>query len=256
MPVLRDLQRDFWQAIAAEPGDCTPSTALLAAVQPSAVLDPTARLRIYADAYFWRLHQVLQETFPRVVEHTGAEAFRQLTADYLRLHPSQHPSIGYIGARFSEFLDQRGGAPAYLGDLARLEWAQVVAFEAASATPLTTDALRGVAPQDWPQLRFHTVPSLHVVDLHYPVHQLWRDGEARLDQPQTLQLRVWRRTDFQVLHSVLDAREAQALHSLRAGGDFATICEAFVDLPEDEAAQQAIALLVRWLDDQILTANM
>jgi len=228
---------------------------LLETILPRPALPPAARLQIYADAYFARLHQVLSETFPRVVEHTGTESFRRLTIDYLRECPSRHPSVGYVGARFAAFLDGRDGQPGFLADLARLEWAQAIAFEAPDADVLTTDALRSIPADSWPQLRFSLVPSLSVLELAYPVERLWRDPSAHVDEPKSVRLRVWRDPEYRVLHALLDPVESTALQTVIAGGCFEDICAAFAEVEGEEAAAGAISLLVRWLDDGILAAS-
>ena len=65
-------------------------------------------------------------------------------------------------------------------------------------------------------------------------------------------LRVWRKNDFLVLHAPMDERESAALHKMISGEKFAAICETFADLPEMDAAQEATALLARWLEDGII----
>ena len=66
--------------------------------------------------------------------------------------------------------------------------------------------------------------------------------------PARTALRVWR-SGFSVYHAVMDAREEAALASLVAGDGFAAVCEAFADLPAEEAAATAASLLVRWVED-------
>jgi hypothetical protein len=49
-------------------------------------------------------------------------------------------------------------------------------------------------------------------------------------------------------------RETMALKKLIAGEPFAAVCNAFADLPETEATQQAGALLARWIEDEIIAS--
>src|SRR5439155_267037 len=62
-PSLRELQGLFWDSIAGPPHGLGLAPALLEVAEPSATLDPAARLRVYADAYFWHLQNV-QRIFP------------------------------------------------------------------------------------------------------------------------------------------------------------------------------------------------
>jgi len=250
-PALRDLQHDFWRALSATPGTSAARPAFLDSLEHGPQLDAEERLQIYVNAYLWRLQQVLRETFPRLAARLTSAELHDLTTAYLQRHPSRHPSIGYAGRHLAEFLPSYR-LPPYLCDLARLEWARATVFEAEDAVLVSANTLRAVAPEDWPALRFMSLPALQVLDLGYPVHLLWGDEAAAVDMAQATRLRVWRTADYRVMHSVLDARESVALESLRRGESFAVICEAFADLGQDEAAQQSISLLLRWLEDGIL----
>src|SRR5262245_32933252 len=64
-PGLRELQGLFWRSISAGADGVGPTAPLLEVSELSAMLGSAERLRVYADAYFWRLHDVLAEDFPR-----------------------------------------------------------------------------------------------------------------------------------------------------------------------------------------------
>ena len=101
-PSLRELQALFWRAIAETPGTLAPRPALLAVAEPSAALDAPARLSVYADAYFWRLRDVLAENFPQVAAALGAERFHELARAYLKGHPSEDASVRHVGRHLVE----------------------------------------------------------------------------------------------------------------------------------------------------------
>lgn len=253
---LPELQRDFWHALADDPGHSSATESLLAVLEPSATMDAGSRLQIYVDAYFARIQQVLRESFPRLASRLGDDEFRELVNAYLRAHPSQHPSIGYIGVHLAAFLRTATQHPAYLADLAALEWTHSVVFESENAVALSASVLHEVAAEDWPTLRFRPISGMQVLTVDYPVHLLWRDETATIDRKRPTRLRVWRTAELTVMHSVVDEREAAALQSLLDGADFATICEAFADLAAEQAAEESIALLLRWLEDGILAASV
>jgi hypothetical protein len=50
----------------------------------------------------------------------------------------------------------------------------------------------------------------------------------------------------------MDVREIAGIQKMISGEPFAAICETFADLPELEAAQEATALLARWIEDGII----
>jgi len=238
-PALREVQRAFWGALATAPtGACTASG-------PATI---HRRFDVYRNAYVWRLQDVLREDFPRLAALVGRDGFDALTRQYLRTHPSEHPSVRYLGRRMAEYLTERG-QPA-LADLARLELARTDAFDAADATVLSADALRAVTAEDWPRLSFTPVPSLALLELDWPAHQLW-EGRT-VAQSEATRLRVWRAADHTVLHAVLDPQAAQTLRRMSAGAPFAALCEVFADAPEMDAASAIVGLLARWIEDGVV----
>jgi hypothetical protein len=251
-PSLRELQGLFWRSIAGPPHGLGLAPALLEVAEPSATLDPAARLRVYADAYFWRLRDVLAEDFPRVAAILGPERFEDLVREYLRGHPSEHPSVRYLGHDLAAVVAQHADLPPYLADLGRLEWARLEVFDAFDCEPLTADALRAVRSEDWPQLRFAPIPALAVLRADWPVHEVWGGTDAASLASAPTVIRVWRAQDYRVYHAPMDARDAEALDRLMAGEPFEIVCTAFDDLPPLEGAQRATALLARWLEDGII----
>jgi hypothetical protein len=251
---LRELQAHFWDALARAPGAFHPAAVapeLLAAIEPSAKLDPAGRLGVYADAYFWRIHEALREDYPRTAAVLGDAGFDRLVRDYLARHPSTHPSLRYAGAKLADFIARQWTAPAppSLADLARLEWARVEVFDAPDAEPLLAAALHAVPPDAWPQLRFAPVPACEVVCAAWPVHALW-SGASNVEPAPTV-VRVWRQR-WAVYHAPMDATEAAAFARLCAGAPFADVCEVFADLAPQAAAAEAGALLARWIADEML----
>jgi len=251
-PGLRELQGRFWRAISAGPDGVRPAATLLAVSEPSATLDAAERVRVYADAYFSRLHDVLAEDFPRVAAILGAARFADVVRGYLRKHPSTHPSVHRLGRGLAAAIARRADLPAYLADLARLEWARREVFDAPDSEPLTADALRAVAPADWPHLRFTPIPALTVLRADWPVHEVWGGSRSVTVSAAATRIRVWRSPDYRVYHTAMDTRDADALDRLMAGAPLDVVCAAFDDLGPIEGAEQATGLLARCLEDGII----
>jgi hypothetical protein len=251
-PKLRQIESWFWRSIAGEPGEYEFEPELAATIEPSRTLNPTGRLEIYADAYFLRLRDVLAEDFPRVAKLVGEETFDHLVRQYLKAHPSMQPSVRHLGRAMAEFIGIREDLPPWLADLAALEWARFNAFDAPDDEPLTMDKLAGIDPEAWPQLRMAAVRTLAVVNAAWPVHRLWAEDEHEGLEPCPTSIRVWRRADFHVLHAPMDPHEAAAVTRLLAGSTFGEICQVFDDLDKQQGAEQAGALLLRWLEDGII----
>ena len=250
---LRDVQSWFWRSIAGEPGEYEFDPDLVATVEPSRTLEPAQRVEVYADAYFLRLRDVLAEDFPHVARLLGDDAFATLVRRYLKVHPSTEPSVRHVGRALTEFIRSQQDLLPGLADLAALEWARGNAFDAPDDAPLTAAKLAELDPAVWPHLKLIPVRSLEILNAFWPVQRLWAEEiqpEQMTSHPTPL--RIWRGKDFYVFHAPMDAREAAAMSRLLAGVSFTEICQVFEDLDEQQAAQEAGALLLRWLEDGII----
>lgn len=245
-PALRDLQALFWRALN---GSLDP--ALEAAVVSTPTLPAAARLGIYAGMYMGRLRDVLAEDFEHTAAALGAERFAATAQSYLAAHPSEHPSVRHLGRHLADFLASNppAGAPPWLADLARLEWARVEVFDAPDETPIDLDDLSRVPADGWPGLVLVPIAALEVLESAWPVHQAWRAGGDLAPAPTSL--RVWRQGGV-VYHAAMDHLEREALARLHSGEPFGEICEALTDLEPDRAAEEAGALLARWVEDGLV----
>jgi hypothetical protein len=252
-------------ALAAE-GDAQ-GAKLAALVRADRGLAPAARLAVYANAYFARIHDCLRGDFPALARALGPAAFHDLVKTYLMMHPPDRPSLRHAGRHLAGHLGTEPFAGifarrcAYAADLARLEWAMVGAFDAPDAPVLARETLGTLAPAAWSDLRFETAPSLALLDCAWPVHgvreRFERDEEAAWDEAPELvgsptHLRVWR-IDERVAYRAITRVERDALHAVRDGESFGTLC-ARLDavLGEGEAPARAAAFLASWLSDGLL----
>ena len=256
---LPDLQREFFRVIAGSsaPAD---SALVLDEIQGNARLSSAERLAVYARMYRARLVDVLTEDYPRVATILGGDTFGAVAQAYIEAHPSTQPSLRWFGARFAEFLDLTppDGAPAFLRDLARLEWARLAVFDAPDARLLEIDALRRIPPEAWTVLRLRLVPAVVTLDASWPVHEIWPAVENALPSdaisPRATHLRVWRQGD-QVFQASMDAAERIAFAAVVAGHTFADLCEQLASVVSaEEAPATAGALTLRWLEDGVLAA--
>ncbi|MGZ3621094.1 MAG: HvfC/BufC family peptide modification chaperone, partial [Candidatus Binataceae bacterium] len=143
-------------------------------------LSAAERLEIYANAYFYRILDCLKEDFPATLATLGADNFHNLVTGYLIEYPPTEPSIAYAGRYMSEFLRHHPLSERwpFIAELARLERALTEVFHAAEAEPLSAEAMRSVAPEDWPAIMMRTHPALAIVDCEWRVDELLRRIEA------------------------------------------------------------------------------
>jgi hypothetical protein len=246
------VQRLFWESVAVQPGRDSIAPAFVRLVRGCDDSDRKTRIRVYSDAYYLRLRDVLREDFPRLAALLGSERFEDAASGYLEVFPSKQPSVRHLGRAVAEFLRRREDIPKCLADLAQLEWARVEVFDAPDAESATIGDFVSVPPDAWPALRFSTIPALQTLRAQYPVHQLWSGDESLDVAAANTSIRVWRANDCRVFHAPMDERESAALRKMISGEPFAAICETFADLPAAEAAEEATALLARWIEDGII----
>lgn len=225
-------------------------------------VDPATRLRVYALAYYTRIHGVLVKDYPKLYALLGAEAFDLLARHYLRAHPPRDFSLREAGVELARYLFESPTPPArddLLIDLARLERARTEAFDGPDAAPLLRDAVAALPPEEFPGLRLRLVPTAKIVGLTTNADDVWDALENEQPMPATRSgtadvrhgVLVWRR-DITVIHRVLEQDEESCLQHISGGGTFANVCELLAARPD--ATQRAIELLLRWLDAEILRA--
>lgn len=212
-------------------------------------------LGIYRNAYSIRLVKILRGDFSRLHRLVGDTAFDRIAEDYLDARPSTSFSVRWVGAGLADFLaaHETGLRNPELAQLARLEWAQIMAFDAADAPLAVRNDLASVAPADWPHLVFVPHASVQVLTISPDVFVLWQAlGEDRpvgsrpaSFAPDTPHL-VWR-LGLDVKLRPLEPDEADAFAAAIAGENFAGICELLAGfVGNDRAALRAAELLDRW----------
>jgi hypothetical protein len=224
-------------------------------------MTPVERVEIYANSYFYRLLEVLKEDFPATLAVAGADHFHNLVTGYLADYPPVAPSIFFAGQNFAAFLATQPPRERwpFLASLALLERTALESFHAADAHALDADAMRTIAPADWPALTMCTHPATRLVDCAWRVDKLLHAFEtgATWQAPdlEDVTIIVWRR-DARVSYRILETVERGALRmaSVAGGTTFAAICEAIAAAANetDDVAPLINRLLTRWLLDGLL----
>jgi hypothetical protein len=254
-PGLRALQGTFQEYLLTLAGPMEQEIV-------SDTLDARTRLAIYADAYRLRLIEALETDFVALRAQVGDRAFDEIARAYIDRFPSQHYSLRHFGQHLSQFLayTRPYRDNLLLAELARFEWAMTDAFDAPDAPIATVEDMAGVAPHDWPGLRFAFHPSLQRLDLRWNAPQIWNAVDrseplpAAQRAPDLLAWMVWRQ-DLQIYFRSLTVEQAWMLDALRAEATFAAVCEGLVEwVDAPQVAAHAAGLLKQWLQDGLITA--
>lgn len=254
---LNEWQRELEAYLLG--GDPIPSPHLRASLRGGPTLSAEDGLAIYHHAYCARLLETLRGDYPALQGWLGDEQFDTLAGAYIDAHPSRHFSLRWLGAELADFIDgyllAEQAAP--LGELARLEWAFGLAFDAPPGESLTLEQMAGLPAEDWPNLQVRLLPSVQWQVCHFNSLALWRALKEQGEVPASQSLAqeqvwlIWR--DGLISHyRSLDSGEARALHGMAVSGwSFAELCAQLGELG-DNAPLQAASWLRQWLSDGLL----
>lgn len=222
----------WFQEVATHPGGVAAgagSSAALAdapggvgtVVTPSGEMTAEERVGVYANMYEWRLVEILAEDFPTTRHALGAEEFGAQARAYVAAHPSTSFTLSAYGAAFPGFLrDEASDVPHrdLVAEVAAMERAMEVVFDAPHVEALAVDEVMAVPPDDWVTTALRTIPALRLVDTRYPVDEYLRAVRAGDDPPlpgpgprpaHTVvwrrRWRVWRTGLSPAQHSILSA---------------------------------------------------
>lgn len=230
-------------------------------IKPNDRLTSIERLEIYNRQYWFRLLDCLYDDYPGVREILGERRFMKLAKAYLARHPSRSYSLRDLGKHLARFLHEGGGEPEWSNgdgeavlmaqDMARFEWAQIVAFDGAAMTSITPDHILNEAPST---LRFGLQPYVSLLKLRYAVDEfsvalkkdeaLRNEASHAVDAPPKSKLprrgrrlptreRVWlavHRCDNLIYFKRLEPEAFHLLRALRCG------------LPLEQACEKAITM--------------
>jgi hypothetical protein len=150
-----------------------PASRLLHLIVETDKMPVTERLSVYAEAYFSRLLEALENDF-EVTAHVLGEEFPRICAEYLEVHPSRSSNIENVGRSLPEFLKSHELASEYpfVAELASLEWGKTEAFYAYDSDKIDPASLKGATEESWGNATFKIDPSLRAYSFQYPVDQL------------------------------------------------------------------------------------
>ena len=236
-------------------------------IKPNDRLTSFERLEIYNRQYWFRVLAALAEDFEGLRLIIGDRQFEKLSIGYVQDCPSQSFTLRNLGSRLEEWLRSH---PEFIAevedialDMARLEWAEIEAFDEAAKPKLSDSDLATLGPD--PQ--FELQPHIRLLDLKHPVDEMLlairseqrendivsnavasntqrrRARKRSLPQPERILLAV-HRADNSVYFKRLDAEAFGILCALRDGKRLSEAVEC-VDW-NSRSGEQAAESLQAW----------
>ena len=139
-------------------------------IKPNDRLTSFERLEIYNRQYWFRVLDCLYDDYPGLRTIVGERKFMKLARAYLTRYQSDSYTLRDLGNRLEQFLreEPNWSAPReeLALDMARFEWAQVVAFDGPSKPPVTQDDILDTPPS---KLKLGLQPYLSLLELDFAV---------------------------------------------------------------------------------------
>ena len=245
---LRSAQRWF-AAVVTGDGPLPRSRRVAVA----GALDARSRLGIYRFAHGERLRGVMANDYPALQHAVGEKAFARLVAAYARVHPSRHPNLNRLGAKFPAFLARRLRTlriSAFVVDLAVFEWAITTAGDTERRPPLDLESLRAIDAARWSSLRLRLQPSAHLLMARTDVaawYDAWVRGVAPKRAASRRSFACVHRHGARIVRRDLDRRQFAVLRAIARGATLdAALRHAGPDAPVGEwfAEQARLGLFV------------
>ncbi|MGA2583340.1 MAG: DNA-binding domain-containing protein [Tepidisphaeraceae bacterium] len=164
-------------------------------IKPNDRLTSFERIEIYNKQYWFRLVDCMYDDFPGLSAILGRLKFNALIKAYLQEFPSRSYTLRNLGSHMPEFIEKnpRLVAPRkeLALDMAKFEWAQVVAFDDPVRPSIGVDDLLGKNPA---KLRLALQPYVQLLELRYPLdhyvlalkkHKLRGEASNAMDESQS-----------------------------------------------------------------------
>lgn len=167
--LLRPLDEENRMQTTTEDGSSMEDVAA-GFIKPSEGLTSFERLEIYNRQYWFRVLDCFHEDYPGLRAVLGGKKFDALARAYLARYPSTSFTLRNLGSQLEKFLCEEPSWAAPRAELAtemaRFEWAQVVAFDGPANPAPTPAELRAADPS---RLRLSLQPYLSLLELRYAV---------------------------------------------------------------------------------------
>lgn len=209
------------------------------------------RLRIYRDAYYSRLSEILELDYPGV-KKLLKDTFEKCCHDYIDCCPSTFRSVRWFGKYFSEFLKTQVLDESVI-EMAEFEWIMAESFDAQDAPVMTVEAMAAIPPEQWADVCFALHPSAHRMCMAWNTTAVWSALSTDSEKSDQKEWLIWRKA-LNVQFCPLSVDEAFMIDAIKEGNNFASICEGLCEwIDVENVGMHAAMLLKRFLLDELIS---
>jgi hypothetical protein len=225
---LSQLQRIFSRSLLAE--DAPP-------VATAGVRRQALGHRVHTQNARGSLRRALEDDFPITRRLVGCNFFAEMAGRFVAAHPPKHGWLSGYGDGFPDFVAQYPAAAdlVYLSDLARIEWACLLAANSPNGPSLDVTVLADFGPEELEGLLLNLHGAASLVRSRFPVYDIWlahqrsvKDEDlATIDLGKGAQdVLVSRSGQLDVGVALVGEGDAAILAAIAAGASFAAACQA------------------------------
>jgi hypothetical protein len=252
---LAELQDRFMSAILRG------SDEILKFIPANSRTGSETLLSVYRNAYLLRLIGVVASDHEYLKAYLGDERFNSMAQAYVRAHPSHSPNARWFAQCLPDFLMSVSpyNARRELAEIAAIERALNLAFDARDEAVIDLDLLRTFPPEQWGELVFRPQGSAQRLDLRTNAYDIWSALKMRSPSPQAEYLQepqsflVWREDVIPKIRAI-GREEAMMWDEAVKGVPFSALCELLAVFGNsEEAALRAAQYLQSWLSGGLLS---
>lgn len=215
---------------------------------------PHEQLAVYANAYRYRLYDVVAEDYPVLQHYLTAQPFSELIWAFVETVLPDHFNIGRFALKLPGFIQTFLPSDAFAHALCQLETTVAQMTDPAETEPLDESHLQGLTADSILELTLYPRQALRLMSFEYQVNAYYQavmdEEESPVPCHATEYLAVFRHEDV-VWRMALESAEFALLSELFGG---ATIGEALAD--RDDTESQAITrYFAKWMRNGLLASQ-
>lgn len=210
------------------------------------------QLKVYTNAYRYRLYDVVAEDYPVLQHYLGNERFEGLINSFVNTIPSEHFNIGRYAAKLPQFITKHIAGDEFAFELCELETAICQLSDPAETIALTPEHLAGMTPEVLMQSKLEPREALQLFEFNYPVNKYYLEVNNEVNpsapEPGKTYLVVFRHEDT-VWRMDLAAGEYNMLKLLFSGH---TVGQALEIMQGEDIAANLGEWFARWMRNGLL----
>lgn len=223
-------------------------------IRDKADFAPQAQLSVYADAYRYRLFDVVAEDYPVLAHYLTQPVFTQLLREFIAAVQPDHFNIGRFALKLPAFIQTALPDDHFAHGLCQLETLVTQMTDPPETAVLEVSQLQGLTAEGLMDLKLYPRAALALVRFAHAVNAYY---QAVMDEAQEVTVEqaeeylvVFRHEDV-VWRMTLEAQEFALLTALFNG---ATVGEALSELDAAEGPK-VMAYFSKWMRNGLLAAT-